>query len=167
EYLHLLQDRFGALRPRHLHALAAAMGLAQAEVFEVASFYHHFDVIADDAPDLPPVTVRVCDSISCMLAGAEDLVAALADAVDPREVRVVRAPCIGRCATAPVAQVGQRAVDHATVETVAALAGERATDAQIPDYETLSACLEAGGYRTFVSCQSGARSSEEVIAALS
>ncbi|CUA90795.1 NAD-dependent formate dehydrogenase flavoprotein subunit [Chelatococcus sambhunathii] len=167
EYLHLLQDRFGALRPRHLHALAAAMGLAQAEVFEVASFYHHFDVIADDAPDLPPVTVRVCDSISCMLAGAEALVAALIGTVDPREVRVVRGPCIGRCAAAPAAQVGQRAVDHATVETIAALAAEGATVAQLPEYETLSACLEAGGYRAFVSCQSGAKSREETIAALS
>src|SRR5690606_339702 len=111
EYLHLLQDRFGALRPRHLHALATHMGLAQAEVYEVASFYHHFDVVADDAPDLPPVTVRVCDSISCMMAGAETLAAALADMVDPRQVRIVRAPCIGRCAAAPAAQVGQRPVD--------------------------------------------------------
>ncbi|MFO7308939.1 MAG: NAD(P)H-dependent oxidoreductase subunit E [Pseudomonadota bacterium] len=167
EYLHLLQDRFGALRPRHLHALATHMGLAQAEVYEVASFYHHFDVVADDAPDLPPVTVRVCDSISCMMAGAETLAAALADMVDPRQVRIVRAPCIGRCAAAPAAQVGQRPVDHATAEKVAALAAEGATDVQVPDYETLGACLAAGGYGAFVSCQSGARSREEVIAALS
>ncbi|HEY5410567.1 MAG TPA: NAD(P)H-dependent oxidoreductase subunit E, partial [Caulobacteraceae bacterium] len=116
EFLHLIQDRYGHLAARHLRALAEEMRLAQAEIYEVASFYDHFDVVHEGSAPPAPTTIRVCESISCMLAGAEELIAALAANVDPTEVRVVRAACVGRCATAPAARVGDREVDHASVE---------------------------------------------------
>jgi formate dehydrogenase len=109
EHLHLVQDRFGCLSPANLAALAHEMGLALAEVYEVATFYAHFDVLGDDDPPPPPVTVRVCDSVSCFLAGGEALRDELADRLGPG-VRVLPAPCVGRCDRAPVAVVGKRPV---------------------------------------------------------
>ena len=102
EYLHLIQDAHGALTHGHLAALADEMRLPMAEVYEVATFYAHFDVV-EDGETMAPITIRVCDSLSCELAGAGALLAALAGSVDPKRVRVVRAPCMGRCDTAPVA----------------------------------------------------------------
>ena len=87
------------------------------EVYEVATFYHHFDVIEDGETPPPPITVRVCETLSCAMAGADALRAALAG-LDPRKVRVLGAPCIGRCEHAPAAVVGRNPVDRATVETV-------------------------------------------------
>ena len=121
EYLHLIQDTHGALSAAHLAALAEEMRLPMSEIYEVATFYAHFDVVVDgDAP--PPITIRVCDSLSCELEGAQALLGALAEAADPERVRVVRAPCMGRCDAAPVAEVGHHHVDHASVETVMAAA---------------------------------------------
>jgi len=119
EYLHMLQDHAGHLSARHLAALAREMGLAQAEVYEVASFYHHFDIVKEG--DLPPaaLTVRVCDGLSCEMAGARDLLARLPQILG-KDVRVIAAPCIGRCEQAPAAVVGQNPVPHATCEAVAA-----------------------------------------------
>ncbi|MDH5798259.1 MAG: NAD(P)H-dependent oxidoreductase subunit E, partial [Paracoccaceae bacterium] len=118
EALHLIQDGIGCLHARHLAALAELFRLSQAEVFEVASFYHHFDIVkeGEDAP--APLTIRVCNSLSCCMAGADDLIKKLRDATDPTRVRVQPVPCIGRCADAPAAQVGKRAVDVATVDTL-------------------------------------------------
>src|SRR6476619_8624402 len=115
EHLHNIQDRFGYLSAAHLVALAAEMKMAMAEVYEVATFYHHFDVMKDgDAPP-PPITVRVCDSIACELAGSRELLKVLPAMLGP-DVRVLPAPCVGRCDTAPVAVVGQNPVPHATPE---------------------------------------------------
>ena len=119
EHLHLIQDRFGHLSAAHLAALAQEMRLAQAEVFEVATFYAHFDVVKEDEAPPPPLTVRVCDSLTCEMLGAKALIAALQGGLDPQAVRVVRAPCMGHCDTAPVAEVGHHYVDHATPDKVA------------------------------------------------
>src|SRR4249920_1939134 len=120
EHLHRIQDRFGCLSARHLVALADEMKLAMAEVYEVATFYHHFDVVKEGDTPPPAITVRVCESIACEMAGSNELLAAL-PIVLGREVRVLPAPCVGRCETAPVAVVGQNPVPYANAEKVAAL----------------------------------------------
>ncbi len=165
EYLHLVQDTHGALSAAHLAALAEEMRLSMSEVYEVATFYAHFDVMADgDAP--PPVTIRVCDSLSCELGGAQTLLGALAEAADPERVRVVRAPCMGHCDTAPVAEVGHHHVDHASVETVMAAANAGHVHPQIPDYEDYAAYVKDGGYRLLKSCLDGNSKLDEIIEAL-
>src|SRR5262250_891696 len=117
EHLHLIQDRYGYLSAAHLAALAHEMKLALTEVYEVATFYSHFDVVKDGPPP-PAVTVRVCDSLSCAMAGSEALLARL-PAILGKEVRVVRAPCMGACDRAPVAAVGHMQTFHATPDKVA------------------------------------------------
>src|SRR5712692_11825402 len=118
EFLHLIQDRYGHISAPHLAALADEMKLAQAEVYEVATFYAHFDVVKDGPPP-PAITVRVCDSLSCAMAGAEQLLAALPEKLG-KDVRVVRAPCMGACDRAPVVAVGHMQTFAATAEKVAA-----------------------------------------------
>src|ERR671925_65183 len=113
EQLHRIQDARGCLSAAHLTALAHEMGLTPAEVFEVATFYHHFDVVKEGEPPPPPLTVRVCDSISCELAGSAALLATLRSRLGP-SIRVIPAPCVGRCDTAPVAVVGRHPVDGAS-----------------------------------------------------
>ena len=146
EFLHLIQDAYGHLSAKHIAALAHEMRLAQAEVYEVASFYAHFDVVAESETPPPALTIRVCDSLSCELAGAEALQKALEDGLDPAEVRVVRAPCMGRCDTAPALEIGHNHIDHATPEKVRAAIEADDTHAHIPDYETFDAYHAAGGY---------------------
>src|SRR5215475_8868896 len=114
EHLHLIQDRYGHLSAAHLAALADEMKLALTEVYEVATFYAHFDVVKDGPPP-PAVTVRVCDSLSCAMVGAEKLLAKL-PAILGKEVRVVRAPCMGACDRAPVAAVGHMQTFKATTD---------------------------------------------------
>ncbi len=116
EHLHLLQDNFGCLHARHLAALAEEMRLALVEVYEVASFYAHFDIVMDDEPP-PRATVRVCDSLSCELAGALPLLDTLQDRLGDR-ARVVRAPCMGGCHNAPVVAIGHALHEHATAGNV-------------------------------------------------
>ena len=166
EFLHLIQDRYGHLAARHLRALAEEMRLAQAEVYEVASFYDHFDVVHEGETPPAPITIRVCESISCMLAGSEAVIEALAAQVDPAEIRVVRAPCVGRCATAPAARVGDREIDHATAEGLLHIAREGMTDAVIPDYTGLQAYRAEGGYRLLERVRSGEVTPEAMIDAL-
>ena len=119
EHLHKLQDRFGHLSAAHLAALAVEMKLAQTEVFEVATFYHHFDVVKEGETAPPAITVRVCDGLSCEMAGARELLAKLPKLLGP-EVRVIPAPCIGRCEQAPAAVVGQNPIPRADAETIVA-----------------------------------------------
>src|SRR5579871_4845149 len=118
EHLHLIQDRYGHLSAVHLAALAYEMRLPQAEVYEVATFYAHFDVVKEGEIPPPAVTVRVCDSLSCAMAGAEHLLRELPNRLGP-EVRVVRAPCMGACDRAPVCAVGHGQVMRATAQGVA------------------------------------------------
>ncbi len=149
EHLHLIQDQYGHLSAAHLRALAHEMRLSMAEVWEVATFYAHFDPIREDQAPPPALTIRVCDSLSCELAGAQALKSALEEGTDPAEIRVLRAPCMGRCDTAPVCEVGHAHVDHATPESVLGLAnGDAPLCPTIPDYETLTAYRAEGGYDT-------------------
>ena len=124
EHLHLIQDRYGHLSAAHLAALAAEMKMALAEVYEVATFYAHFDVVKEGETPPPPVTVRVCDSLSCAMAGAEQLLANLPGKLGP-DVRVIRAPCMGACHRAPVCAVGHVQVFNATEQQMAKAAAAR------------------------------------------
>ena len=155
EFLHLIQDKFGHLSAAHLRALAEEMRLSMAEVYEVASFYAHFDVVKEDETPPPALTIRVCDSLSCELAGSQQLQKALEDGLDPTEVRVLRAPCMGRCDTAPVLELGHKHIDHATPEKVKAAIASGDTHAVIPEYETLSAYRSSGGYKALADLRSG------------
>ncbi len=155
EFLHLIQDNFGHLSAAHLRALAEEMRLSMAEVYEVASFYAHFDVVKEDETPPPALTIRVCDSLSCELAGSQQLQKALEDGLDPTEVRVLRAPCMGRCDTAPVLELGHKHIDHATPEKVEAAIASGDTHAAIPEYETLSAYRSSGGYKALADLRSG------------
>jgi formate dehydrogenase len=166
EFLHLIQDQEGCLPEGHLHALAEELRIPMAEVYEVATFYAHFDVVGDNEERPPRVTIRVCDSLSCMLAGAEKLLSELQNERMPG-VRVVRAPCIGSCDTAPAAEVGHRHVDHAMLGKLYELATRGDTHPEMPAYQDFDAYAKAGGYAVLRSCLSGQRKPEEVIAALS
>ncbi|HCK07882.1 MAG TPA: NADH-quinone oxidoreductase subunit F, partial [Rhodobacter sp.] len=146
EFLHLIQDKFGHLSAPHLRALAEEMRLSMAEVWEVATFYAHFDPIREDEATPPALTIRVCESLSCELAGSEQLIAALESGADPSQVRVLRAPCMGRCDTAPTLEIGHNHIDHATVEKVTAAIAAGDTHAHMPQYETLEDYRAAGGY---------------------
>jgi len=146
EFLHLIQDKFGHLSAPHLRALAEEMRLSMAEVWEVATFYAHFDPIREDEAAPPALTIRVCESLSCELAGSEQLIAALESGADPSQVRVLRAPCMGRCDTAPTLEIGHNHIDHATVEKVTAAIAADDTHAHMPQYETLEDYRAAGGY---------------------
>jgi len=167
EFLHLIQDRFGGLHARHIKALAHEMRMTEAEVFEVASFYHHFEPLAEGAKAPPQLTIRVCDSVSCMLAGAEALLKAVEGGVNPREVRVIRAPCVGRCAEAPVAVVGQNAIGHASAERVLSAAERDETTAALPAARTLDDYLEEGGYSLLNDVRTGRIAPETLIETLS
>ena len=155
EHLHLIQDAHGHLSAAHIAALADEMRLAQAEVYEVATFYAHFDVVHDGEAPPPALTIRVCDSLSCELAGAEALQTALEDGLDPAEVRVLRAPCMGRCDTAPVLELGHHHIDHATPEKVEKAISESHIHADIPAYEALDDYRKAGGYDTLLKLRDG------------
>ena len=163
EFLHLIQDRYHHLSARHLRALCEEMRLPQASVYEVATFYSHFDVVKEGETPPPPTTIRVCDSITCELKGAEALLDALEAHTDPAKVRVLRAACMGRCDTAPVCEIGHLHVDNATVEAVEAAVASRQREAKIPPYQNLAEYLAAGGYSVLASCRSGERSFESVV----
>ena len=146
EFLHLIQDKFGHLSAAHLRALAEEMRLSMAEIYEVATFYAHFDVVKEDEAAPPALTIRVCDSLSCELAGSQELQAALERGLDPAEVRVVRAPCMGRCDTAPVLEIGHNHIDYATPQLVDAAINNKDIHTHIPSYETFETYKESGGY---------------------
>ena len=146
EFLHLIQDEYGHLSAAHLRALAEEMRLSMAEIYEVATFYAHFDVVKEGETPPPALTIRVCDSLSCELAGAQELKAALEKGLDPDQVRVLRAPCMGRCDTAPTLELGHNHIDHATVEKVEAAIAADDTHAHVPSYETLADYQAKGGY---------------------
>jgi formate dehydrogenase len=165
EFLHRIQDRYGHISGGHVVALAEEMKLARTEVYEVATFYHHFDVVADGEIPPPPLTVRVCETLSCQMAGADALLATLSGA-PATGVRIVAAPCIGRCEHAPAALVGRHPVDQATPEKIgAAIAGGR-IEAEPPPYVGMAAYRAEGGYRTLAACVRGERTIEAVTAAL-
>jgi formate dehydrogenase len=166
EHLHLIQDKYGHLSAAHLVALAAEMKLALAEVYEVATFYSHFDVVKEGETPPPAITVRVCDSLSCAMHGAEELLAELPAKLG-RDVRVVRAPCMGACDRAPVAAVGHVQTFGATAEKVAAAVkrGAHAHAFQTP--QPFAAYLSEGGYRLLNACLNGNSTRDDIIAVVS
>ncbi|MGK0168554.1 MAG: NADH:ubiquinone oxidoreductase subunit F (NADH-binding)/NADH:ubiquinone oxidoreductase subunit E [Gammaproteobacteria bacterium] len=156
EYLHLIQDAHRQIAARHLAALADLMRLSMAEVYEVATFYAHFDVV-DDTATAPEVTIRVCESLSCWMQGAQSLSSDLADltAQGTARFRIVGAPCMGRCDQAPVAEVGHRHIDQATAQSVLLAADARDVHPKIPSYPDIDAYCATGGYEQLARCQAG------------
>jgi formate dehydrogenase len=170
EYLHKIQDRYGCLQARHLVALANELKMAMAEVYEVATFYHHFDVVKEGDTPPPAITVRVCDSIACELVGAHELLATLRSRLGAG-VRVLHAPCVGRCETAPVAVVGQHPIPHATAAQVSAAvdAGDvthPATGVVTPGHIDYAAYRAAGGYALAAACITGSKTPADVVAVM-
>ncbi len=162
EHLHKIQDRFGHLSADHLAALAEEMKLPQTAVYEVATFYHHFDVVKEGQAAPAPLTVRVCDGLSCEMAGAQELLKRLPELLG-RDVRVIPAPCIGRCEQAPAAVVGQHPIAHTTPQKVVqAVQGGHTRHAPAP-YIDMAAYESAGGYALLKACVSGQRDVEDVL----
>ncbi len=165
EYLHRIQDAHGCLSAAHLVALAEELRLAHTEVFEVASFYHHFDVVRETDTAPPALTVRVCDSVTCEMFGAEDLLASLQETLGSG-VRVQRVPCVGRCDAAPVAVIGTNALDRAQPDTVCAMVEQGRTKAVAPDCIQLDAYRSSGGYAIYRALLAGERNPADIIATL-
>jgi formate dehydrogenase len=166
EHLHLIQDASGHLSAAHLAALAQEMKLALTEVYEVATFYAHFDVVKEGETPPPPVSVRVCDSLSCAMAGGGQLLRELPSRLG-RDVRVVRAPCMGACDRAPLCAVGHVQVMRATKESVAAAARRGAHAHAYRTPNDFDRYVRDGGYALLEDCLSGARSRDDVISAVS
>ena len=165
EFLHRIQDAHGCLAAAHLVALAQEMSLAPTEVYEVATFYHHFDVVKEGDAKPPAITVRVCETLSCSMAGAPALRAAI-ERLGMTEVRVIGAPCVGRCEHAPVAVVGRNPVDAATPGKVEAAVRDRRTEPEPLAPIDYRAYRRGGGYRTLLDCAEGRRTPDAVIAEL-
>ena len=162
EYLHILNDANRGLHERHLVALAKVMNIPMAEVYEVATFYHHFEVIRDGdvAADL---TIRVCNGLSCELAGASQLIAKLPQLLGNPNIKVIAAPCVGRCEQSPIAVVHQNAVVHATTESVLAAVAADQKWQSLPDYEDMDAYIANGGYELLKKVHSKTIEPEQII----
>ena len=162
EYLHLIQDKFSCISAAHISALAETLKLAQTEVYEVATFYHHFDVIRDGEDAPPALTVRVCETLSCAMAGAAELLEKL-PAILGSEVRVIAAPCIGRCDQAPAVCVGQNAFGGATVENVACAVKNQHIRAVQGNYVPFAAYKDEFGYQAYLDVLNGNRETEATL----
>jgi formate dehydrogenase len=165
EFLHRIQDRYGCISAAHIVALAAEMRLAMTEVYEVATFYHHFDVVKRGDAVPARLTVRVCETLSCQMAGADALRATLARTCGA-DVRVIGAPCIGRCEHAPAVVVGRNPIDRASVDDIVAAIAANAIEPPLPGHIDYAQYRKDGGYRTLLHCRNAERSVESVIAAL-
>src|SRR6185437_6670233 len=165
EYLHRIQDTYGQISAAHLAALADYMALAFAEVFETATFYAHFDVVKEGAPSVPPLTVRVCDSLTCAMFQSDRLLSSL-DGQLGDHVRVVRAPCVGLCDHAPAAEVGHNFLKNATLATVKSAVAHQDTHPHVPDYIDYDAYRAAGGYQALERLRAGSLSVEAVLKVL-
>jgi formate dehydrogenase beta subunit len=165
EFLHLIQDKYHQISAAHLAALADEMKLSFAEVFETATFYAHFDVVKEGDPAIPPITIRVCDSLTCAMMGAEQLLGELQNGVGPG-VRVVRAPCVGFCDSAPVAEVGHRYVLNAKASDVLDTAARGETHPIIPPFVDYDAYVKDGGYKLLGDLRAGRLSKEDILKVL-
>jgi formate dehydrogenase beta subunit len=163
EHLHRLQDHYDHLSDRHLLALAHHMDLSPAEVYEVATFYEHWDVVTDDGQAPPALTIRVCNSIACEMAGSARLLTDLQDRLGSR-VRVIPVPCMGRCDRAPSVFVNRRGIPRATVAAVEGVVLEGKTEPELPEYRDLAKYRKSGGYDLLAQCVAGKRSLESVVA---
>jgi len=150
EYLHKIQDSQGAITKNYMTALANLMGISQTEVYEVATFYHHFDVVESDSDKPPSLTVRICDSVTCEMNGANELAKTLDDYYKGT-VRIQKVPCIGRCQSAPAAVVKFNPVDNATFKEIKKNVDAKAFHPEIPDYIDLDKYISDGGYQIYES----------------
>ena len=171
EALHLIQDEYHFISAKHVVALAFEMKLSHTEVYEVATFYHHFDVIKEDQIPPPPLTVRVCESLSCEMSGANKLTKTLKqffpdNSVLSEQIRIQAVPCVGRCQHAPVAVVGKNPVDQATPELVKKHVEKNAVLPTLPEYVNFAEYQQSGGYQLFQDCLTGKRDAESVISEL-
>ena len=162
EYLHLIQDKYRHISAKHIVALAHELKLAPAEIFEVATFYHHFDVVKENETPPPALTIRVCDSITCEMFGAEALFSELQDFYK-HQVRIQRVPCVGRCAKAPIAVVGKNPIEHANLESVCGAVKVNNIDAPVVDYITYNKYVNSGGYQLINRYFDSANESEKLI----
>ena len=162
EYLHLIQDKYRHISAKHIVALAHELKLAPAEIFEVATFYHHFDVVKENETPPPALTIRVCDSITCEMFGAEALFSKLQDFYK-HQVRIQRVPCVGRCAKAPIAVVGENPIEHANLESVCGAVKVNNIDAPVVDYITYNKYVNSGGYQLINRYFDSANESEKLI----
>jgi len=168
EALHLIQDEYHFISAKHVVALASEMKLSHTEVYEVATFYHHFDVIKEDQTPPPPLTVRVCESVTCEMYGAKMLTENLKQlftdgSVTSEQIRIQAVPCVGRCQHAPVAVVGKNPIDQATPESVKQCVEKNKILPTLPQYVNFAEYQQSGGYQLFQDCLSGKRDAESVI----
>ncbi len=162
EHLHKIQDHFGHISNRHILALAIVMELPMAEVYETATFYHHFDVIKPEGTPPPPLTVRVCESLTCEMFGAKNLIETL-KTKHKNDVRIQAVPCVGRCDAAPVAVVGTNPIEHASPIKVENAVKKKDIDAAIPEYIDYAGYKDSGGYQTLIDCVNGKHERENII----
>ena len=162
EYLHRIQDRYHNISNRHILALAGEMNLPMAEVYETATFYHHFDVTNEGEPPPPPVTIRVCDSLTCEMFGAKQLIADLQSKEYPK-IRIQAVPCVGRCAAAPVAVIGTNPVENASPDKINTAINNKNTKAVLPKCISYQEYRNKGGYQTFLDCINGKHKKDKII----
>jgi formate dehydrogenase len=158
EHLHKINDRYGHLSAAHMAALAQEMQLSMAEVYEVATFYHHFEVVKEGETPPPALTVRVCDSIACEIAGAQDLLKLSLG----KDVRVIHAPCVGRCEVAPCVVVGQNPIGNATPEKVKKAVASKAVTCEETKYIGFAEYRKGGGYKLIADCLAGKHTREQL-----
>lgn len=161
EHLHLIQDEYGCLSADHLVALADEMKMAMTEVYEVATFYAHFDVVTDDVTRPPPTTIRVCDSVTCEMLGAEKLITELSKNAGA-DIRILRAPCMGACDKAPAVAIGHTQIAPATAETALTATGNK-THSRLPNYTDFETYEKDGGYALLRECRDNTRTPDELI----
>ncbi len=164
EHLHKIQDKYHHISNRHILALAKEMNLPMAEVYETATFYHHFDVTKEDEIPPPAITVRVCESLSCEMFGAKKLIEELGSDIDKKHIRIQPVPCVGRCAAAPVAVVGTNPIEKADkASVISAIEKKELSDSLPSDYIDYNSYKDKGGYKTLTDCINGKYQSEEII----
>ena len=163
EYLHLIQDKFGEIRKKHLAALSELLKIPFAESYEVATFYAHFDVIEDDEPSIQDVTIRVCDSLTCELFGSEKLIKDLSENLDKKKVRVLRAPCMGLCDKAPACEVGHKHVENSDLKKIKEIIANKDLHPTVIKGKSLENYIKDGGYDILKKCYSNKLAVEDVI----
>lgn len=160
EYLHCLQDAFNGLRKQHLKALSHWLNITEAEVAGVASFYAHFDLLEDDAQPLPAITVRICNSLSCKMAGSDELTSSLKCSLTDNQCRIIRVPCMGRCNQAPAVAVGRNQISRADIASVSQAVISADIQCQLPDYQALNEYQKHGGYQLYQALFAGEQNCE-------
>ena len=165
ENLHKIQDHYHHISNRHILALSIDMSLPMAEIYETATFYHHFDVLNENEPPPPTKTIRVCESLTCEMFGAKELIKQL-EAKYKDNIRIQAVPCVGRCDTAPVAVVGTNPIEHANQEIIDNAVNKKEFDAAIPEYIGYTSYRNTGGYQTLIDCINGKHDRDKIIKTL-